>query len=101
MNRADRSGPLHLGGTKAAEPATPLVQLPALAIIASHMGQRPLWQSKTSFAVPSELYEAGRGEMQEQMKKRGFPLAVDKNLEQDGVEHFLYLGTPIMVERGQ
>ena len=47
---------------------------------------------------PTELYEAAADEMRERMRKRGFPLPVDKNLEQQGVAHFLYLGTPVVPE---
>ena len=98
MIRADRSGPLRLGKAHAVERGRALVELPALAIIASHMAKRPAWQDKTPFAVPTELYEAAADEMRERMRKRGFPLPVDKNLEQQGVAHFLYLGTPVVAE---
>ena len=77
------------------EPSRQVVELPALAIVIAHMSKRPAWQGDRPFEVPGELYEAARTEMQVHMRRRGFPLPVDKNLERDGVTHFLYLGTPI------
>lgn len=64
----------------------------ALATITAFLSQRPLWQKGTPFAVPVELYDAGRAEMTAIMKKRGYPLP--QSCDYAG-EHFLLFGTPI------
>lgn len=59
----------------------------------SYIARRPAWQHRMAFEVPADLYKAAHEEMQNTMRKRGFPMPTDRNLE---VEHFLCLGTPII-----
>lgn len=98
MPRVDRSGPLRHGMQRDVDPAKAMVDLPALAVIMRYVAQRPFWAAKQPFPVPAELYDAGEQEMRELMKKRGFPLAVCKELDRDGVKNFMVLGTPVVIE---
>lgn len=97
--RADRSGPLASRAWWQAAAREPNIKqvaksdLPALAVIIAFMAKRPAYEDKEPFAVPLELYQRGEVEMREQMKKRGFPVPIDKNLDR---QHFLVLGTPVV-----
>ena len=100
--RVDRSGPLRLGRIAPAElPPKPTVELPALAIVMTHMGKRAPWLDKEVFPVPAELYEAAEIEMRDLMKRRGFAVAADINLTRDGIRNFLLLGTPVVMDEAK
>lgn len=67
--------------------------LPALETIAKFLRERPAWRANDPFEVPSELFLAGRAEMKERMKSRGFPLPVSESCP---YENFLLLGKIIV-----
>lgn len=97
--RVDRSGPLPSRpwwqGASRESNIKHIVksELPALAVIIAFMAKRPAWEEKEPFEVPDELYERGEMEMRDHMKKRGFPLPIDKNLDRP---NFMVLGTPVV-----
>lgn len=100
MIRVDRSGPLREGGSQPAIAIPPHVPLPALALIIAYMAKRPAWADREPFKVPAELYADGEAEMREHMRKRGFAMPIDKNLEQDGIANFMLLGTAVVSANG-
>ncbi len=65
----------------------------ALATITAYVCKRPYWEHGEPFHVPADVYEAGKQEMTENMKKRGYPLPRNGGLDK---EHFLLFGTPVM-----
>jgi hypothetical protein len=71
--------------------------VPALAVIARKMAQRPGWAFGTACPVAPDLYESGEQEMREILKRRGFSMCADANLSREGVRHFLLFGTPIVI----
>ena len=88
----DRSGPLR--GRYVPAPKPPQSpDSPALCCLTYQLVRRPYWEIHTAFAVPRDLYDAGRAEMTANMKKRGFPVPQDDEIER---EHFLLFGTPII-----
>lgn len=93
-SRVDCSGPLR--GRYAPPPKPPQCpENPALCLLTYHLDRRPYWELHTPFAVPPELYDAGRIEMAANMKRRGFSVPRDGEIEQ---EHFLLFATPIMAK---
>jgi hypothetical protein len=67
--------------------------LPALETITRFLRERPAWQTHDFFEVPSELFLAGRAEMKERMRARGFSLPVSETCP---FENFLLVGKVIV-----
>lgn len=79
--------PDHLG------PRTASAAMPAIETITRFLSERPAWLLNEYFEVPADLFVAGRTEMKDHMKRRGFPLPVSADCP---FENFMLFGKVIV-----
>ena len=71
-------------------------EMPDLAEVANMAFSRSRAISDLPLAVPAGLYEAARGQLENQMRNRGFPVPLAGELAKKRIEHFMLNGTVVV-----
>lgn len=79
-------------------PQIEVASAPHVAEVVRRCNERPRCLADRPFAVESDLWHSARGELQNVLSGRGWPLVVDDRLAARGIDNFICYGIAVVVD---
>jgi hypothetical protein len=78
-------------------PQIEVASAPHVAEVVRRANERPRCLADRPISVESDLWQRARGELQNTLRERGWPLLVDDRLASRGIDNFICYGIAVVV----